>query len=264
MRLLKLSSIALISFIGSNAQAASATVQACCSSKELAFARYVSSQDARDPFPKSLPVGVIVEASLPGLYKEAALFAVRTNRENEPADLRILDIKGDGTVVEEVIDRYFALRKVFDSLPFSSVAITPANYKFQFAGEVKTGIETAYMYNITPKKIRPGLLAGQVWMDSGSGSEVMLSGHLLDMPQSTGGVNIVRDTKLLNGSAFARITHVNFAIPQLGRAELVITEILLNPEMDVSPGGLKPGDWKPRELKPGNPNNLHFDGATRW
>jgi hypothetical protein len=262
--------MALIAFIGSNAHAASTTVQACCSSKELAFARYITSQEERDPFLNSGAVGVVIEASLPGLYKEAALFGVRARTESDQGDLKVLEIEGDGTVVEEVIDRYFALRKVFDALPISSVAVTPSNYKFEFAGEVKTGgAAEAYMYNITPRKSRPGLLAGQIWVDSATGNEIMLSGHLLAMPASTGLVNIVRDTKLLNGSAFARITHVTFAIPQLGRAELAITEIMLNPGNlpqpgDLQPGDLTRGDLMPRELKPSDLKKLGLDGGTRW
>jgi hypothetical protein len=48
----------------------------------------------------------------------------------------VLQIEGDGTVAEEVIDRYLALQELFDRLPLSSVAVTPANYKIRFAGEV--------------------------------------------------------------------------------------------------------------------------------
>jgi hypothetical protein len=220
-----------ILFLGSNAQAASPTVQTCCSSKETAFARYVTLQAERNPLAKIGPTGVIIEASLPEFYKSATLYGVRLQGENEKENLKVFQIEGDGTVAEEVIDRFLALQELFDAIPQPFVAVTPANYKFRFAGEVKTGGSLAYIYNIIPKKNRPGLLAGQVWMDSGSGYEVMLTGHLVNLPSSTGLVNIVRDTKVIEGSALTRVTHVSFGIPQLGRAEVVVTEVPLRPEL---------------------------------
>lgn len=236
MRITHITSLALrpkwsvflpILFLGWNAQAASPTVQTCSSSKETAFAQYVSLQAQRDPLAILGPTAVVIEAKLPELYKSAALFAVRSEGKN----LMVLRVEGDGTVAQEVINRYLELQELFDAIPQSSVAVTPTNYKFRFAGEVKTGGSPAYMYDITPKKNRPGLLAGQVWMDSGSGHEVMLTGHLVDLPASAGLISIVRDTKVIEGSALGRVTHITFSIPQLGRAEVVTTELPLNREL---------------------------------
>jgi hypothetical protein len=39
----------------------------------------------------------------------------------------------------------------------------------------------------------------------------------------------VRDTKLMNGCAFARVTDLAWSIPLLRRAEVVIAETLLGP-----------------------------------
>ena len=220
----------MIVSIGPSARAADVSVLMNDPSRELAFARYVTSHVERDPFKQSGPVGVFIEASLPELYKSAAMLAVRRQGEDKRSELEVLQIAGDGTVADEVIERYFALRQEVDILPRSSVAITPSNYKFHYSGEVRTGGAAAYVYDITPRKNRPGLLQGKIWMDAGTGDEVMLSGHLMDLPASGGRVDVVRDTKLMNGS-FARVTHVGFTVPLLGRAEVVITEIVLTPEL---------------------------------
>jgi hypothetical protein len=221
----------LIAAIGTSARAAGVSVPVSDPSRELAFARYTTSHVERDPFKQSGPVGVFIEASLPGLYKSAALLAVRQQGEDKRSELHVLQIVGDGTVAEEVIERYFALRQEFDMLPVASVAITPSNYKFHYAGEVKTGAAAAYVYDITPKKSRPGLLQGKIWMDAGTGAEVMLSGYVMDLPASGGRVEVVRDTKLMNGCPFGRVTHVSFTVPLLGRAEVVITEVVLPAEL---------------------------------
>ena len=194
----------LIVSIGPSARAADVAVAVNGPSRELAFARYITSHLERDPFKQSGPVGVFIEASLPELYKSAVLLAVRRQGEDKRSEIDVLQTAGDGTVADEVIQRYFALRQEVDILPLSSVSITPSNYKFHYAGEVKTGGATAYVYDITPRKNRPGLLLGKIWMDAGTGNEVMLSGHLMDLAASGGRVDVVRDTKLMNGSACAR------------------------------------------------------------
>ena len=43
----------------------------------------------------------------------------------------------------------------------------------------------------------------------------------------TGPIHIVQDTKLANGVALARTDHVSFSLPQLGRAEVLVTEFLI-------------------------------------
>jgi len=225
------SAFLLILFMGSNARGAGGSIPARGFSRDLAFARYVTSQEQRDTFSKSATVGILIEASLPDLYKSAALLAVRTQPENGQSELHFLQIAGDGTVAEEVIDRYFVLCEQIDELPLSSIAITPANYKFHFAGEVKTGAGKAYVYDITPKKNQPGLVAGQLWMDSDTGHEVMLAGHLLHISAMGRRVDIVRDTEVINGCVCGRITHVTFALPRLGRAQLVIREMVMNSQI---------------------------------
>ena len=220
----------MIGSIGPAARAADVSGLMNVPSRELAFARYITSHVERDPFKQSAPVGVFIEASLPELYKSAAMLAVRRQGEDKRSELQVLQIAGDGTVADEVIERYFALRQEVDILPLSSVAITPSNYKFHYAGEVKTGGAAAYVYDITPRKNRPGLLQGKIWMDAGTGDEVMLSGYLMDLPASGDRVDVVRDTKLTNGS-FVRVTHLGFTVPLLGRAEVVITEIVQIPEL---------------------------------
>jgi hypothetical protein len=213
------------------ARAADLSIQTSDSTRGLAFTRYTSSRAARDPFADTGVVGMSIEASLPELYKSASLLAVRAGGENKTRELRVVQIAGDGTVADEVIERYLAFRQQLDLLPLSSATITFSDYSFRFAGEVKTGGATALIYDITPKKNRPGLFQGQLWIDSSTGHEVVLSGHMRDTPSTSSRVDFVRDTKLMNGSAYARVTHVTFVIPLLGRAEVSITEFVVTPEL---------------------------------
>jgi hypothetical protein len=80
--------------------------------------------------------------------------------------------------------------------------------------------------------VRLGAIKGQVWMHAETGAEVMLTGHVRNVSSIGGRAEVVRDTKVLNGFAYARFTHLAFAVPQLGRCELVIKEYLLFPGND--------------------------------
>jgi hypothetical protein len=128
-----------------------------------AFARYIATLQEQDPLAASGAIGTLIEASLPELYKEATLLVIRAP-ENHRSQYLPLQIKGDGTVVDEVIAPYVALQAHVEDIPAPAVAISRANYKFRFAGEVKTGGTAAYVYQVTPRKRRPGAFAGQLWM----------------------------------------------------------------------------------------------------
>ncbi len=188
------------------------------------FAQYVSSLQKRDVFAESGPVGIVIEASVPALYKDAALAAIRRIGDDERPEYLVLRVEGDGAVQEEVMSRYFVLQQQIQVLPFSSTAITSTNYKFRFRGEVKTGGGKAYVYDITPKKKRAGLIKGQLWMDADTGVEVMVMGKLTAPASVSGGVDVVRETTLEGGAAVARVTHLGLNVPQLGRSQVVVSE----------------------------------------
>ena len=191
------------------------------SPQSVAFGRYLESLGHGSPFAGSGPIAVLIQASIPALYKESALRAVRQVGDNERSEFQILGMGGDGAVLQEVIARYFALQEQMENLPRSSILITPENYGFQFRGQVSTGSGSAYVYDITPKKRRPGLCKGQIWIDAVTGTELLVSGQLADtFPTS---VAFVRETNL-DASGYTRVTHLTFAVPLLGRSEVMVTE----------------------------------------
>ena len=97
------------------------------SSQSLAFARYIASLQNRDPFERAGPVALSIEASLPGLYRDASLLAIRNRGENGRSEYYVLALEGDGTVLSEAIRRYLEIEQQTDSIPAPSVTITPAN-----------------------------------------------------------------------------------------------------------------------------------------
>jgi hypothetical protein len=208
-----------------SARAESSSVTLLAPAESLAFARYIASIRERDPFTESVPVLVEIEASLPGLYKQSSLLAVRQTGESERSEYQVLQIEGDATVTQEVIARYLSLLKDVEDLPRSSVAITPANYRFRYMGAVGAGDTSAYIFRITPKKKRAGLLRGQLWIDLATGIAVLERGHLVKTPSPfVRRIEVLRDTRLLDGYPSVRITHAVIETQRLGRGELTITE----------------------------------------
>jgi len=214
-------------FIPLNAPAENSEIIAPASSAGIAFARYIVSVQERDPFTESGPVAVEIEASLPGLYKETRFIAIRETGESERSAYRVLDIEGDSIVAQEVIARYLLVETQLEDLPTSSVAITPENYKFQYKGEIGTGSALAYVYRITPKRKRDGLIQGQLWINSATGAAILQAGRLVKTPSPLPGkIEVVRSTQLLDGNPRIRSTHVTIET-RAGRGELTITEIPL-------------------------------------
>ena len=206
--------------------------------ESVAFARYIASLEQPDPFTEAGPVALLIESSLPHFYKDAELLAIRNTGENERSEYVILGIVGDGAAVDEVTTRYFALQEEIENLPLSSIQISPANYKFRLRGEVKTGIGSAYVYDIAPRKLRSGLFKGQIWIEAGTGAEVLVTGRLANPSSIGGSVDFVRETKLV-GASYARVTHLSFTVPLLGRSELVVTEHPLGSQDNIEmPQGL--------------------------
>jgi hypothetical protein len=104
------------------------------SAPALAFGRYLASIHERNPFTESGPIALEIEASLPRLAKHGSMQAVRQTGASERSEYEAIKFDGDSTIKHEVIARYLAAEEQAEGLPYSSVAVTPANYKFRYAG----------------------------------------------------------------------------------------------------------------------------------
>src|SRR5258708_141275 len=204
--------------------------------ESMAFARYIAWLQ-RDPFTESSPVALAIVGSLPGLDKQGSLLAIREAGEFERSQSGILELQGDSIVFERVITPYLAAQRQAQDMPRSSVIISPRNYKFRYAGTVETGDSAAYVFRITPKKNRAGLIRGELWIDPLTGAPVLVSGCLVKTPStSIRSVNVVREITLVDGDPRARTTHMTIETRPVGRAELTIMELPLHlPDRHAKP-----------------------------
>ena len=153
------------------------------------------------------------------------MVAVRQTGASERSEYRVVRFDGDLTVKQQVIARYLDAQEQAEALPYSSVAVTPANYTFHYVGSIETNGTTIYVFQIAPRKKRLGLIRGQISIDSATGAAVHQAGRSVKRPSVfVRGIEVARDTNLQNGLAYTRVTRVVIDTRLVGRAELTIVE----------------------------------------
>jgi hypothetical protein len=153
------------------------------------------------------------------------MWAVRETNACERSEYNGIRFEGDSIVKQQVIARYLAAQEQAEGVPYSSVAVTPANYKFRYAGTIDTGATRLYVFQITPRKNRAGMIRGEVWIDSATGVAVHQEGRFVKRPSVfIRQIDVTRDMNLRDGVPFIRITHVAIGTRMVGRAELTIVE----------------------------------------
>ena len=202
--------------------AAEAAIETTGPAEAIALARYIASQGDAGRWPVET---IRIDASLPKLAKNGRLRAVRRLAPSGPPQYQVLETAGDPTVERQVIVRYLSADEKATGLPGSSVAVTPANYLFRYAGTVQVGDRLAYAFRITPRKKREGLMKGVLWLDGETGTAVRQTGYLVKSPSIfIKRIYLTRENCLHDGTVEARITHVSVDTRLVGRAELVIEE----------------------------------------
>lgn len=193
-----------------------------CPAASAVLERFIVSQGKSSGWPLET---IEIEASLPKLNKSGRLRAIRRAFPGEHPDYKILEVAGDRTVTNQVIARYISADQRAADLPASSVAITPANYQFNYAGTVRLDDRAVYAFRMIPRKKRQGLIYGVLWLDSETGIAVRESGYLAKNPSVLlKRVNVTRENELQNGRIEAKITHVLVEARLVGRVQLIIVE----------------------------------------
>jgi len=168
---------------------------------------------------------VEIEASLPKLNKKGWLRAVRRMLPSGRPEYQVLESGGDSMVKQEVIARYLMAATRAAELPADSTAITPVNYKFQYAGAVHLSDRVVYVFRITPRKKRDGLIKGVVWVDAITGEKIRQSGYLVKNPSLfIKHVDLTRDNYYRNGRIDTLVTHIAVEVRVVGKVRLVVVE----------------------------------------
>jgi hypothetical protein len=188
-----------------------------------ALALYLASAAKGDPWSAPNRAILEIDAYLPRLGEEGHLRAIRAWAESKTPEYQVIHLDGDASVKQQVIARYLNAEQQAAAVPTSSLALTPANYKFRYVGS--SGGTPVYVFRITPRVKRAGLINGELWIDGATGLLIHEAGYLVKRPSIfIRHFKITRDVRLQDGAPYIRTTRIEIDARFVGRAELTITE----------------------------------------
>jgi len=184
--------------------------------------KYVDATQLQQNSLRGLQMEVDIDAKLPKLEKHGKLTALRKISRLGLITYKALGFSGDNTVKQEVITRYLAAESA--ARENGTIAITPANYKFRYAGRIVQNNVTALILQVTPKKKAVGLFKGEIWIDAATGMPVREAGQFVKTPSIfLKKIAFVRDYEIRDGVAYP--LHIQSTVDTriVGRAELEIS-----------------------------------------
>jgi len=185
-----------------------------------AYAALSTSQGERM---RGASMEVDIEAALPKLKKQGRLHALRHISRLGRITYEILHFEGDSTVKTNVIARYLAADIQAQADSDSSLAVTPANYKFKYAGMISDAGRHVYVFHLTPKKKRVGTFKGELWLDAETCLPVRESGRWVKNPSIfVRRIDFVREYDIVNGLAIPRQIESTVETRLVGKAELTV------------------------------------------
>jgi hypothetical protein len=205
-------------------------VQAAGDGANIAFARYVSTYvtataEENHGFPDRRDIVLEIDARLPKLGKQGRMEVIRHAGADGRPEYEIVSFEGDSTVKQQVIARYLEIEQQAYALPVSTVAITPNNYKFRYAGSIESGGNRSYIFAIKPRRRSEGLIEGHLWIDEATGAAVHQEGRVVKRASVfIRQIRITRDSGSRAALPYLRVTHVDIDTRLAGRAELTIRE----------------------------------------
>jgi hypothetical protein len=143
--------------------------------------KYLDATQKNETALRATSMKVDIQAAVPSLKEHGHLRALRIISKLGQITYKQLGFQGDNTVKKDVIARYLQAEQ--QGQGDTSLAITPANYKFKYKGlKTLNDNRQVYVLQLTPHKKRVGLFKGQLWLDSKTYFPVVEKGRLVKNP----------------------------------------------------------------------------------
>jgi len=202
---------------------------------------YAAISSAQSERMRGSSMEVDIEAALPKLKKQGRLHALRHISRLGRITYEILHFEGDNTVKTNVIARYLAADIQAQANDDSSLAVTPANYKFKYTGVISGAGRHVYVFHLTPRKKRVGTFKGELWLDAQTCLPVRESGRWVKNPSLfVRRIDFVREYDIENGLAIPRQIESTVETRLVGKAELTIrfhdVALAESPSLSVAAG----------------------------
>ena len=143
----------------------------------------------------------VVRADLPRSSQHGELELERHYSVPKTLTFKALRFAGDGFVKTNVIGRL--LQSEVDHVQKDDPALTairPENYKFSHKHTLVLAGRTVHVYQVKPRKKRPGLFKGHIYLDAYTGSLVRAEGRVVKSPSIfVNKIDFVQDFAEING-----------------------------------------------------------------
>jgi hypothetical protein len=139
------------------ALAAAAADQPALAPDAIVQSYCAAQQQAQAQPGKASSMNVDIQASLPGLKKQGRLHGLRKITKLGRITYVKLIFEGDNTVKNQVIERYLTAEAEAQQDEPETLAVTPANYKFQYKGQSQVDGRGIHVFQVTPKHKLRGL-----------------------------------------------------------------------------------------------------------
>jgi len=169
----------------------------------------------------------VVEAALPGSAQSGRYQLTRRYSAPRSLAFQSLGFTGDGFVKSNVIHRLLQSEvEHVERDKGSETAISVENYKFSYQGVEQLESASVYVFQVKPRKKRPGLFKGRIYLDVFSGSLRRAQGRLVKSPSFfVRQVDFVRDYVDVEGFTFPARFHSEAKVRLVGR---VLVDIALS------------------------------------
>lgn len=182
--------------------------------------RYIAAQQAQQEALRGARMEVEIDAQLPNLEKKGKLKVLRViSKFGKITFDPIGRFIGDPIVKNEVIGKYLELEQ--NEREKGSIAITPANYKFQINAIITQNDGQTYIFRLTPKRKAIGLFKGELWLDGATGMPLKETGQMVKSGSAwVKSLRFVRDYEMRNGISMLKHLQSTVDVRVFGKAEL--------------------------------------------
>jgi hypothetical protein len=186
--------------------------------------RYLAAQQVQQEALRGARMEVEIDAQLTSLEKKGKLKVLRViSKFGKITFDQIGQFIGDPIVKKQFITKYLELEQ--NEREKGSIAITPANYKFQISAvitpENQAAQQQTYIFKLTPKRKAPGLFKGELWLDGATGMPLKETGQLVKTGSAwLKSVRFVRDYEMRNGISILKHLQSTVDVRVVGKAEL--------------------------------------------
>ena len=183
---------------------------------------------------------VQIDAEVPKLHNRGRLVALRRISSIGRITYDALRFEGDKRIKNDVIARYLTAEAEAVKSESTSLAVTPANYKFKFKGLVQREGRNVYAFRVSPRKKNTGLYEGELLLDPATHLPIRESGRLSKSPSIfIKKIEFVRDYQIVDGVAVPRRIESLVHTRIVGKAKLSVafSSVSLAPSVLASAAG---------------------------